>query len=105
MGLEGRNFCQNGLAEQCEKGRSDTFEGNQLSSEEGEGCSLGSPAGSQQAFGPNYFVCPGTIFLSLACAKHTFVTHPLHNLGVSTSVLKGKKLMLKGTVFLTRDVI
>lgn len=40
MGLEGRNFCQNGLAEQCEKGRSDTFEGNQLSSEEGEGCSV-----------------------------------------------------------------
>lgn len=74
--MEGRNFCQNGLAEQCEKERSDTFEGNQLSSEEGEGCSvhsagtLGSP-GSQQAFSPNYFVYAGTIYLSLACAKHT----------------------------------
>lgn len=62
MHLEGRNFCQNGLTEQYDKGRSGTPEGNQLSSEEGKGCSvhstgtLGSPAGSQQALGPNYFV-------------------------------------------------
>ena len=35
MGLEGRNSCHNNVAEQCEKGRSDTFEGNQFGSEEG----------------------------------------------------------------------
>lgn len=40
MYVEGRNFCQNGLAEQCEKERSDTPEGNRLSSKEGEGCSV-----------------------------------------------------------------
>lgn len=36
MLLEGRNFCQNGLAEQCEKERSNTFDGNQVSSERGK---------------------------------------------------------------------
>lgn len=35
LGLEGRNSCQNGVTEQCEKGRSDSFEGNQFGSEEG----------------------------------------------------------------------
>lgn len=78
MGLEGRK-CLNSLAEQCEKGGSDTFEGNQFGFEEGKGCSvhstgsLGTPAGSQQVFGPNHFVCPGSILPSLAsvCAKRT----------------------------------
>jgi len=50
----------------------DTFGGNTFGSEEGEGCSVHSagtlrtPSGSQQAFGPNLFVCPGSILLSLA---------------------------------------
>lgn len=99
MGLEVRNSCHCGLAQQCEEGRSDTFEGNQFGSEEGKkdaSCIMWTLWECQQ--GVSKHSAPITLCVLAASSFPwlQFVTNKpykvLHDLKLWTSVLKGKEL-------------